>query len=454
MSLDQRFSDAIGQLIGPDFPTAIGLAVSGGGDSMAMLTLAHNWAHRWGVGLWVCTIDHGLRPESAAEAAMVAEECAALGHAHATLRWHWDGQGNKMDAARRGRLRLLDEWRGVLCHVLMAHTRDDVAETFLMRLARGSGVEGLSAMADRRRVTFSGGSGEPEDFDGDLPQRYACKKGMRVRPGAYEVVRPCLDMTRAELRHYLTVLKGRWVDDPSNDDPTYERVKVRQARCALDDLGLDLDTVAATAHRMARARDALRARAAQIWGEIGTQGRVGCAATGELLLDRAGFEVIERDTQLRLLAAALQWVASREYRPRVDPLGALLDRILGGGGGTLHGAEAVMERDRLRVFREYKAVSALAGPMGQWDTRWRVFAQGFRDLPDMQVRALGDAGWQQVATKPADSPPYRSARSLPAIWQGDTVLACDALGVGPGDTTRLQPIGREYASFKGFLLSH
>jgi tRNA(Ile)-lysidine synthase len=73
---------------------------------------------------------------------MVAAECAALGHPHATLRWRWDGQGNLQDAARRARLALIDRWRRGIEHVLMGHTQDDVAETFLMRLARGRGSRG------------------------------------------------------------------------------------------------------------------------------------------------------------------------------------------------------------------------------------------------------------------------------------------------------------------------
>lgn len=491
VTLDQRFADAMGQLLGPDFPANIGLAVSGGGDSMAMLYLAHNWSHVWGVKLWVCTVDHGLRPESADEAAMVAEECAVLGWPHATLRWHWDGAGNKMDAARRGRLRLIDEWRGVLRHVLMAHTRDDVAETFLMRLARGSGVEGLSAMSARREVRTGGGRADPEDFDGDLPTRFFQKKGMAMRHGSYDVLRPCLDISRAELRHYLTTLKGRWADDPSNDDPSYDRVRVRQALPALAELGLDVTILAGTAERMARARAALQARAVQVWDEIGQEGglahmpeyRSGQVAamprkpvvsvtladkagepvalpgppTGEILFDRAGFEAVERDTQMRLLAATLQWVATVEYRPRAEPLDALLDRLLGGGGGTLHGCEARMERDHLRVFREFKALSGTAAQHGAaqlWDGRWRVFAPGFRDTEGVEIRALGEKGWAQVQDKPEGCPPFHAARSLPALWQGDTLLACDVMGVGPGHTTLLWPMGREMYGFKAFLMSH
>ena len=113
-----------------------------------------------------------------------------------------------------------------------------------------------------------------------------------------------------------------------------------------------------------------------------------------------------------------------------------------------------MERDRLRIFREYKAVADLRAPMGLWDGRWRVFAPAFRDLPGVEVRALGENGWRQVADKPGTAPPHVSARSLPALWQGDALLACDALAFGPGATTRLWPMGRETNSFEGFLLSH
>lgn len=433
MSLDQRFADAMGQLLGPDFPSDIGLAVSGGGDSMAMLYLAHNWAHRWGVRLHVCTVDHGLRAESAEEAAMVAEECAALGWPHATLHWHWEGAGNKMDAARRGRLRLIDEWRGVLGHVLLAHTQDDLAETFLMRLARGSGVEGLSAMSARHKVRL--GSGR----------------------ASYEILRPCLEMTRAELRHYLKTLKGRWVEDPSNDDPAYERVRMRQALPALAELGLGLETLSETAKRQARAREALRARAAQVWQGIGQEGCVADVPTGDILFDRNGFEAVERDTQLRLLAAALCWVATAEYRPRAEPLEALLERMLSGGGGTLHGCEARMEKGQLRVFREYKAVSDVTVPHAThqfWDGRWQVFASAWHEAQGIEVRALGEEGWVQVQDKPDSCPPHQVARSLPALWQGDRLLACDALGFGPGHSTRLWPMGREMYGFKAFLMSH
>lgn len=449
MSLDQRFAEAMGDLLGPDFPPDIGLAVSGGGDSMAMLTLAHNWTHRWGVRLWVVTIDHGLRPEAASEAALVSETCAELGHPHATLRWHWDGQGNVMDVARRARLTLIDAWRGALRHVLMAHTSDDVAETFLMRLARGSGVEGLSAMAAKRRIALpEGGVLRAGDVSGDLPP-------VAPREAAFHVVRPCLDMTRDELRHYLRTLKGRWVEDPTNEDPRYDRARIRRLLGLLQAEGLGADTLAATAHRMARAREALSARARAVWEAIGQE--VTNPATGsrigEIRLDREGFAAVERDTQLRFLAAVLQYVSGAEYRPRAAPLEALLDRLLSGGGGTLHGVEARVHGDDLHLFREYDAVRDLEQPAsGQlWDGRWRMHMAG-QDPTGLTIRALGPDGWAQIAGKPAGAS-FAAARSLPALWRGDALVACPPLGVGAAGAT-LCPMGRADLTLPGFLDSH
>lgn len=451
-SLEQRFADAMGGLLGPDFPSDIGLAVSGGGDSMAMLTLAHNWTRVWGVRLWVVTIDHGLRDESADEAAMVAHECAALGWPHAILRWHWDGAGNLQDAARHARLDLIGRWRGSLRHVLMAHTRDDMAETFLMRLKRGSGVDGLSAMQDRRGIHTSGPVAPlpGADWSGEKPPSAETQGDT----APFEILRPCLTMGRAELRHYLTVLKGRWADDPSNDDPKYERVRMRRLLEDLEKVGLGAALLSETASRLRRAQEALQQRALQVWFEIGGEGRTEFAPTGDLLLARSGFDRVERETQLRLLAAALQYVSSAPYRPRAEPLESLLDRLLGGGGGTLHGCECRAEKDHLRVFREEKPLKPLtiqARQGGFWDQRWRICGPITLGL---QIRNLGDDGWRFVENKRDTAIPYHAARSLPSVWKGDVLQGCDALGIGRGDCFALWPFAREGYGFTQFLLSH
>lgn len=456
-SLDQRFSDAMGDLLGPAFPGEIGLAVSGGGDSMAMLTLAHNWTRAWGVKLWVVTVDHGLRPESASEAAMVARECATLGWPHATLRWHWDGTGNLQDAGRRARLDLIGRWRGGLRHVLMAHTRDDVAETFLMRLKRGSGVEGLSAMRARRNIPdphIGAKEALPKaDISGEMPPPLPLSLPAD-HSGGFEIIRPCLTMRRSELRHYLTVLKTPWAEDPSNEDQKYDRVRMRRLLEDLQEVGLGVDRLSQTADRLRRAQDALRQRAAQVWRDVGREGRTGFAPTGDILFARDGFAQIERDTQLRLLAGALQFVATAPYRPREEPLEAVLDRVLAGGAATLHGCEIRAERDDLRVYREEKPLTSLKTTVGDarlWDQRWAI---ALSDAPGVQIGCLGDEGWRQLEKSTDKLAPYHAARSLPALWDGAHLYACPALGIGPRCPIALRPFGQELLSFTGFLLSH
>lgn len=406
-SLEARFAARMGALFGPGIPPTLGLAVSGGGDSMAMLALTHAWARIMGVSLRVVTIDHGLRPEAAAETAMVAEECRALGHPHDTLHWQWDGTGNLQAAAREARRALIGDWRGDTSHVLFAHTQDDQAETVLMRLLRGSGVEGLAGMRARHHV--------PDDR------------------GGWWLVRPLLEETRADLRHYADTLRLPYVDDPSNDDPRYDRVRMRNAMTAF---GLDASGLARTAARMARATDAVQARAAEVAARIVTPEVVNTVATGDLLIDRDGLAMVERDTQMRLVADALCRVSSSAYRPRAQPLEDLLDRVLGGAGGTLHGVEVTVSATRIRLAREFAAVASLqaaARPGARWDGRWRV---GKAVGPGLTIRALGPAGWAQRPENKALNVPVRAAWSWPALFEGDRLAACMPMGVGPDGAIR------------------
>lgn len=416
--LDARFAARMGALLGPDFPPAIGLAVSGGGDSMAMLALAHGWARVMGIGLRVVTIDHGLRAAAADEAAMVAAECAALGHPHRILHWHWDGQGNLQDAARQARRDLIGAWRGDLSHVLFAHTADDQAETVLLRLMRGSGVEGLAGMAPARAVHDATGS--------------------------WWILRPLLAERRADLRNYAETLKLPFVDDPSNDDPRYDRVRMRQA---IATLGLSVDGLAQTGERMARAAIACRARSADIARVIVTEERLGDLYTGDLLIDRDGLACTERDTQMRIIAAGLQWVSSDRYRPRAHALEGLLDRLLAGGSGTLQGVNATTSTAAIRLSREHAALRHAAQPAQarqRWDGRWRV-----ADAPEpgLIIRSLGPDGWAQRPDRDTIFPPARAAYAWPALFRGDQLVACPLLGVGATGEIVFHPLRGHFAQF-------
>ncbi|MCO5133044.1 MAG: tRNA lysidine(34) synthetase TilS [Phyllobacteriaceae bacterium] len=199
------YSDHLFEGISTEAPVIV--AVSGGSDSMALLQFAHVWAQKHGADLHAVTIDHGLRPEAAAEAAFVAGVCAGMGVPHLTLAW--DGAKPAFgiqEAARLSRYTLLDDFAQDIgaVTVLTGHTRDDQAETIFMRAVRsaenGAGDgRGLAAMA--RVTTMMSGT---------------------------SIVRPLLEFSRQSLRAMLTDLGQAWIEDPSNFDETYERVRVRR----------------------------------------------------------------------------------------------------------------------------------------------------------------------------------------------------------------------------------
>jgi len=194
----ERFAADLDALAPAD--ARVGMAVSGGPDSLALLLLAA--AARPG-RVEVATIDHGLRPESANEAVMVAALCEQLGVRHQTLRADWSEPptANVQAEARALRYRLLKDWAAerALPFVATAHHADDQAETLLMRLARGAGVGGLGGTRARRALS--------EEIT---------------------LIRPLLGWRKAELAALIAAAGIEAVDDPSNRDPRHDRSRIRQ----------------------------------------------------------------------------------------------------------------------------------------------------------------------------------------------------------------------------------
>lgn len=400
----------------------IGVAVSGGGDSMALLHLTVEWGRQSGVRVAAATVDHGLRPGSAAEAAEVARICAGLGVTHRILCWHGkDRRGNLQQAARQARRELLRRWAAEegLDHVLLAHTADDQAETFLMRLARGSGVDGLACM-------------RPADADGLF-------------------LRPLLAQRRAMLRDWLRSRGIAWIEDPSNEDPRFDRVKARRMLATLAPLGLTVGRLGRTADHMAAARRTLREAAAEKarrW--VRQEG-------GDLRLAPAALDLGRGDTEPRLLAAAVQWIGGGQQRPRLAALEAAAAALRRGEARTLGGVAMLPEAGGgARFMRETAAlpppvtVEALAGTPIRWDGRWIVTRAAGADGSAGQFRlsALGEAGlalcpgWRDSGLK------RRSLLATPAVWQGERLVAAPLAGLGAGWSAETDP------DFAAFLLSH
>jgi tRNA(Ile)-lysidine synthase len=299
------------------------VAVSGGGDSMALLQAAALAAR--GRPLFAATVDHGLRPEAAAEAALAARACAALGLPHAVLRWEAPPRGNLQARAREGRRRLLAAHARATgaALVLLGHTADDQAETVLMRLARGSGVDGLAGM--------------PPSFEA-LGMRWA---------------RPFLGLTRAALRDWLRARGGDWAEDPSNADPRFARARARAMMETLAGLGLTRDRLLRSAAHMAAAERTLWRAAAQE-AQVSVRQDGAALRLDRALLDRIGAE----DTPARLLAAALMWAGGQGHRPRWDALMRLAALARAGRPATLAGCRVLPEGGWLRIAREARATGA------------------------------------------------------------------------------------------------
>ncbi|MCR8827553.1 tRNA lysidine(34) synthetase TilS [Pseudosulfitobacter koreensis] len=395
---DSPLTDAILGQLQPELPEKLGLAVSGGGDSMALLALTADIARARGISLSVISVDHGLRSGVREELALVGDFCAAQQLPHHVESWQgWDGTGNLQGAARAARYHLINRWAEAqgIDTVLLGHTADDQAETLMMRLARGAGVDGLSAMAVRRRR------------------------------GAVTYVRPLLDITRAELRDYLKARHIRWADDPSNEDTSFARVAMRRALAQLGPLGLSAKTLSGVAQNMRQARDALEAQTQTAAQDVAS------VHAGTVRLDLQPYEALPAEISRRLLVHAILWINGGAYPPRRGGVSAVQAAIKERRTVTLDGCQISFSGDHMWVYRELNAVrDTRSAPDDLWDGRWRVSGPG--DTAQLHVAALGEAG---LATRPDWRDlglPRDALMSMPAVWRGQELVAAPVVGAPDG----------------------
>lgn len=398
-------------------PKSLGVAVSGGSDSTALLHLMSDWCAPRDISLFVATVDHRLRAESASEARAVRRMCEAIGLPHATLVWEDSNhQGNLQDIARTARYGLLRDWAETLGveAVATGHTEDDQAETFLMNLARGSGVDGLSGIAQSHRL-----------------------HGVRV-------VRPLLGHTRSDLRAWLQGRDVGWIEDPSNEDHSYQRVRARSALNALAPLGLDTATLSATTLRLQAARKALGETASQVAEDVARE------ENGDLILKRAAFLALNEEMRSRILAAALVWVSSAPYRPRAKSLKNTLADIKSHHTATLHGCLIYKVKADFRISREVKGTMprVVVEETTIWDNRWSLETGNFIGC---EVKALGEKGLRALGAERPSETPRRALLALPSIWRGGRLIACSHLNFGPKHSVNLERAKRPFAAS---LLSH
>jgi tRNA(Ile)-lysidine synthase len=312
-----------------DLPGLV-LAVSGGPDSTALLVLAARWAKqlKHAPKLIAVTIDHGLRPEAAREAAMVKQLARRLGVPHRTLHWRGEKpQSGLQEAARYARYELLGQiaTRARFAHILTAHTLDDQAETVLFRLARGSGLFGLTGMAHAA----------------PLPLR-----------GVREIflVRPLLHLSKARLVATLKAARIAYAEDPSNRDPRFTRTRLRSLMPALAREGLDARGLARLAARLRRAESTIQvavqaARSALAplpWREH-----------GPIVFETAPFAGLPAEVALRLLGEAVAHTGDEGpvELAKLESLYEALRQTPSRLRRTLAGALITLDRDYLTVER-------------------------------------------------------------------------------------------------------
>lgn len=412
MAEDEILRHFVANCFFPNTPDRIAVAVSGGGDSMALLHLAYDVFHGTETVLEAVTVDHGLRSESADEARAVAAYCEGLGINHETLHWtNWNGKGNVMAEARNARYQLIGDW-AVSRHigvVLLGHTQDDIAETFLMRLARKSGVDGLSAMAPQ--------------FE---------------RSGVFWA-RPLWQQNREGLRAYLRRHEVPWFDDPTNEDARFDRIKMRQAISTLADIGIDTEALVHSASAIRSARSALEHYTFEAAHSHTTVDR------GDLLIRRKARPPMHPNILERLTIAGLRWVGGSQYPPRWSAMIEMEAGIATSGRHSLAGCIVTQEEDVIRITREANAVrNTRAKTTDVWDGRWVL--KGPQE-DGLEVRALGEAISQCPDWRDA-SLPRASLMASPSIWRGDQLIAAPVAEFANGWSAQL------VTDFKTFLLSH
>lgn len=423
---DAAFAQAMARL-GPFEPhPELAVAVSGGADSMALALLADTWARAQGGRVTALTVDHGLRRESADEARQVARWLKAAGIRHRILRWSppktrkvKGAQGARMAnlqaAARDARYDLLSGWcrAHAVLHLLLAHHQDDQAETLLLRLARGSGLDGLAAMSP-------------------LTERAAVR-----------LLRPLLNSSKAQLVRYLEGRRQAWIEDPSNRDPANARVRMRDLLPRLAEEGMTTARLAETAERLAQARAAVAGATNRLLAQA-----VALYPEGYLSLDTVALRSAEPEVGLRALARAVGCIGGATYGPRLARLTRLYEQMGGlaegepalGRGRTLGGCRIVpttrpgvkTARIEVLIVREPAAVAPPIGLNGVtpviWDGRYDVAlerrtaafprTEASKAASVWTVGALGEDDWQAIR---------RAGFTLAHLLPRDVIITLPAL---------------------------
>ncbi|WP_161539361.1 tRNA lysidine(34) synthetase TilS [Hyphobacterium indicum] len=382
--------DTVRHRLGGLGPAPCLLGLSGGGDSTALLLIAAGWARRQGATLIPVVIDHGVRPESAGEADRAVWRARQLGLSPVIIRWEGEKPATGLQAAARD-FRLQTFARLANRHgaktVLLGHTRDDQAETVWMRLQAGGGPDALCGMAMHSALPLW-----PEG------------RGVSI-------VRPLLDISRAQLRVWLTQQGENWVDDPSNDNRTFTRVRNRQTLARLAAEGFDPDALCALSEKFRAVRTQMSEAAAReimtsvtLLGWGGVRLPADMAAPHAVKIMDAARAAASGDPVSRPEASRRLWAAFQAEKPATA----------GGAALSRHREDWYLVRDPGAVGGRADGTSGPvsfieAGNVRIWDGRFEISGR------NVQINCLGKAYPREISAESLAGIPPVARPGLPLM---------------------------------------
>ncbi len=397
------------RLQGLDPPRHLAVAVSGGADSLALAALTQGWAEATDRRLVALIVDHRLREGSTVEAERTAAQLAARGLEARilTLEAPWPAAGLEEEARNRRYRALTTLARDIGCQGLMlAHHRDDQAETVLLRLAAGSGPDGLAGMAPRTML------------DGIV------------------LLRPLLDILKTRLEATCTALGLAPILDPMNADPAHARPRLRAAREVLEREGLSALRLARLATRQGRARAALEGWTAELLDR-----HLDLAPIGYGRLPLAPVQAAPAEIRIRVLAALLRRFGGAARAAGLAQVEDAAERVFASNppgqlslGGCLLRPQA---EGTLLIMREpgrlHERLRLGSHARHLWDARFIVETAGIEG--GIEVAALGRA-LRHLAPAVRRTAPQPALQALPALWREGRLLAVPPLNLGPGPLLR------------------
>ncbi len=359
-------------------------------------------------------VDHGLREGSAAEAAQAKSWCEGVGLEAHILAWRdVKPTSGVQAAARAARYFLMAEAANVLgvSSILTAHSADDQAETLMMRLARGAGLSGLASMEDETRI--AAGAGDP-----------------------LRLVRPLLPYSRDALTATVKAYDQDYIDDPSNEDQHYERVRIRRVlRAVLEGNGLDRDALLQTAKRLRAEKQRRRIEEEHAFRRIGgVFTRWGGASFDVASLNDSGSH------RNGAVARTIRAVSGADHAPDEAEIATYVEAALKKGAAAIGGALLKRSGPRLWILREPAAILGRAGvpPLPAieipadapvlWDGRFILAAED-----DVSVRPLGEAGLSALGASAAlIEAPVEAILGAPGLFRRDRLIGAPGLLVREG----------------------